>query len=109
MDAAGEGKGKKALGASDQKGDGLTGVAVNEFRLIIVSGFLMQFFNRRHFATGFSQFDAIADKDGSIMDFGDKGGRQNRQNKATPKSGEGVNGYGLAVKKIEKSVIENLF
>ena len=108
MNAAGDGQGKEALGASDQQGDGLTGVAVNEFRFVVVRGFLMQFFNRRHFATCFWQFDSIADEDEPAIDFRHQRVGQNRQNKATPKSGEGVNGNGLAVKKIEKPVIENL-
>jgi len=34
MNAAGQGEGKEALGVSDQQGDGLTGVAVKERRVL---------------------------------------------------------------------------
>jgi hypothetical protein len=108
VDAAGDGEGKEALGASDQQGDGLTGVAVNEFGFGVVRRFLVQFLNPWHFATGFSQLDSIADEDRPVIDDRHEQGGQNRQNKATPKSGEGVNGNSLAVEKIEKPVIETL-
>jgi len=108
VDAAGEGQGKEALGTPDQQRDGLTGVAENEFRFGVVSGFLVELFNRRHFATGFRQLDSIADEDRAVIDFGHERGRQTRQDQATPKGGEEVNGNGLAVKKIQEPVIANL-
>jgi hypothetical protein len=81
----------------------------NEFRFIVVRGFLVEFFDRRHFTTGFGQLDSIADKDGSVIDLWQVGVRQNRQHKATPKSGEGIQHHGLAMKEIKKPVIENHF
>jgi hypothetical protein len=108
MNAAGDGQGKEALGASDQQGDGLTGVAVDELRFGVVRGFLVQFFYRWHFATGFRQLDPIADEDKAVIDFRHEGGRQDRQDQTTPKSGEGVNANRFAVKQIEEPVIKNL-
>src|SRR4030042_5077956 len=90
MNAADEGEGKKAWGASDQQRDGLTGVAVNEFWFGVVGGLLVQFFHRRHFATGFRQLDSIPDEDRAVIDFGHEGSRQDGQDQATPKGGEGV-------------------
>ena len=108
MDAAGEGQGKETLGTSDQQRNGLAGVAIDEFRFGVVSGFLVKLLNRRHFAIGFRRIDSIADEDRAVINFGYERGRQTRQDKATPKGGEEGNGNGLAVKKIEKPVIENL-
>ena len=108
MNAAAEGEGKEALGASDQQRDGLTGGAVNEFWFRVVRGLLVQFFDCWHFETGFRQLDSIADQDRAVIDFGHERGRLDGDDQATPKGGEGVNEDRFAVEKIEEPVIENL-
>ena len=47
-------------------------------------------------------------EDRAVIDFGHEGGRQDGQDQATPKGGEGVNENRFAVEKIEEPVIENL-
>lgn len=108
MNAAGQGEGEEALGVSDQQGDGLTGVAVNEWGFGVVGGLLVQFFNGWHFAAAFGHLDAIADQDGAVMDFGYEGGGQNTQEQANPEGGQKVHPNGFAVEKIEEAVIEPL-
>lgn len=108
MNAAGQGESKEAFRTSDQQGDGLTGVAVDEFWFRVVRGLLVQFFDGRHFATGFGQLDSVADQNKAVIDFRYEGGRQDGQNQASPKGGEGVNENCFAVEQIEEPVIEHL-
>lgn len=109
MNAAGQGEGKEALGATDQEGDGLTGVAVNERGFGVVGGLLVQFFNGWHLATAFGHLDAIADEDRAVIDFWDERGRQEGQDQVTPEGGQKVHSDRFAVEQIQEPVIENLF
>ena len=87
----------------------MTGVAVNEFGFGVVCRFLMQLLNGCHFATDFGHLDSITDEDRPVIDFRHEGGRQDGQDQAAPKGGEGVNEDRFAVEEIEEPVLENLF
>jgi hypothetical protein len=86
VDATGQRQGKYAGQGLGEQRDRLAGVAEDELRLVIRFGFLMEFLDARHLATGLGNLDAVADQDGPAVDAQDA--RVEPEEQSTPGAGE---------------------
>ena len=68
VNAAGQWDRQEARGGADDQGARLARVPENEFRLGVVIRFLVQLFDSRHLASGFSNLDAIGHEDDTPLD-----------------------------------------
>ena len=68
VNSAGQGHGKHTACGGDEHGDGLEGMAHDEFGLGVRVRLLMEQLYARHLAAVFSDFDTVANKDESSVE-----------------------------------------